>query len=158
MRALVRLNMVAAGLALLLPALVFGDVYPIAPPGATVTVQGTAPPGASIYVFVAGVLQPNMPIQADPVTGNWLYQYFATQTAEVTVSFGTQYPPTGCEVSPEQAEINRRALEEARLRGLARTGASHVGTNVLVAILMVTVGLVLVVAMRRRDTLGQRKS
>jgi hypothetical protein len=118
----------------------------VRPPGATVTVQGFAPPGASVYVFVAGVLRPDTPIAADPVTGAWIYQFFASVTAEVTVSYGTQYPPTACGVSPEQEEINRRAAAS-----LPRTGSGHVETTVLLALALIGVGAVLVVAMRRHE-------
>jgi LPXTG-motif cell wall-anchored protein len=118
----------------------------VRPPGATVTVQGFAPPGATVYVFVAGVLQPGMPIGADPVTGSWTYQFFASQTAEVTVSYGTQYPPTACGVSPEQEEINRQAA-----RSLPRTGSDHVESTVLLALALIGVGAVLVVAVRRHE-------
>ena len=128
----------------------------IRPPGATVTVQGFAPPGASVYVFVAGVLEPGMPIAADPVSGAWIYQFFATQTAEVTVSYGTQYPPTACGVSPEQEEINRRAAEQART--LPRTGSDHVQSTVLLALALVAVGTVLVVAVRRHEGVRGRRN
>jgi hypothetical protein len=125
----------------------------VRPPGATVTVQGFAPPGAAVYVFVAGILRPNMPIAADPVTGSWFYQFFATQTAEVTVSYGTQYPPSACGVSPDQAEINRRAQAS-----LPRTGSSHVRSTVLFALVLVTIGAVLVVAVRRHDSVRGRRA
>ena len=129
----------------------------VRPPGATVTVQGIAPPGASVYVFVAGVLRPGMPIAADAISGAWIYQFFATQTAEVTVSYGTQYPPTPCSVSPEQEEINRRALEQAR--SLPRTGSDHVQSTVLLALALIGVGTVLVIAVRRHEGVrGRRES
>ena len=124
----------------------------VRPPGATVTVQGFAPPGASVYVFVAGVLQPGMPIAADPVSGAWIFQFFATQTAEVTVSYGTQYPPTGCSVSPEQEAINRAAQAS-----LPRTGSDHVQSTVLLALALVAVGTVLVVAVRRHEGVRGRR-
>src|SRR5262245_15981214 len=118
----------------------------VRPPGATVTVQGFAPPGATVFVFVAGVLRPDTPILADPVTGAWFYQFFATVTAEVTVSYGTQYPPTACGVSPEQAEINRQAAAS-----LPRTGSSHVESTVLLALALIGIGAALVVAVRRHE-------
>ena len=124
----------------------------VRPPGATVTVQGFAPPGASVYVFVAGVLQPGMPIAADPVSGAWIHQFFATVTAEVTVSYGTQYPPTACGVSPEQDEINRRAAAS-----LPRTGSGHVAPTVLLALALVGIGSVLVVAVRRHEGVRGRR-
>jgi len=124
----------------------------VRPPGATVTVQGVAPPGATVFVFVAGVLQPNMPILADPLSGAWFYQFFATRTAEVTVSYGTQYPPTACAVSPAQAEINRLAQAS-----LPRTGSGHVEATVLLALALVAVGSVLVVAVRRHDGVRGRR-
>jgi LPXTG-motif cell wall-anchored protein len=123
----------------------------LTPPGGTVTVQGVAPPGVTVNVFADG----NLIIQttADPVTGAFFVQFFLAHNAFVQVTVNA-YPPTECNPSAEQAEIIARAEAAARAAALPHTGGSNLETKVLVGLVMLVVGAALMVAVRRRDTLG----
>jgi LPXTG-motif cell wall-anchored protein len=67
----------------------------------------------------------------------------ATTTSGITVSFGTTYPPTAC------------AGVGVITHQVALTGSSNTPSYVLIGLAAVVLGLVLVVAARRRHDAAQ---
>jgi LPXTG-motif cell wall-anchored protein len=122
----------------------------LGPNGGTVTVQGVAPGDSNVRVFAAGRLVGA--VRSDRVTGRFAVSFFLGQTAEITASID-DYPATGCGI--EGQDIVRGP--GATGRGLPRTGASGVGDTVMLGLVMVALGGVLVVAVRRRDGLRGRR-
>jgi LPXTG-motif cell wall-anchored protein len=122
--------------------------------GGNVTVAGTAPADSEVRIFANGVFVTST--HTDAVTGAYSVTFHLNQTSEIGVSID-DYPATGCGVSPEQANRNANAA-----RGnLPRTGGSHIESNLLLGLALVLVGAVLVVAVRRYDSVqgrGQHKS
>ena len=137
--------------------------YTVDPPiltggGGTVTVSGVAPPNAEVFAYLDGVVQQPAPITtADPVTGAWSFQIFLADTAFLQVAVDS-YPPTECSVDQAaQQELLNRAIARARAAGkLSYTGAGHVRTEVMLGLVMVALGAVLVVSVRRRETFRGR--
>jgi LPXTG-motif cell wall-anchored protein len=122
-------------------------VNPVAvqPPGGTINVSGTAPADGNVRVFANGTLMAEA--RSNAVTGAFSASFFVARTSEITVAID-DYPATGCGLNPAQANALRNVN-----RSLARTGGSGIGTNLLIGAAMVAVGAVIVVAVRRRNTL-----
>jgi LPXTG-motif cell wall-anchored protein len=119
------------------------------PGGGNVTVQGTAPGSSVIRVYAGGVFI--TAVGTDPVDGSFSVTFHLDQTAEVAITID-DYPATGCGLSPEQANIN------ANRGSLPRTGGAHIESTVLLGLALVLVGAVLVVGLRRHDTVRGRRT
>jgi hypothetical protein len=117
------------------------------PTGGSVTVSGTAPAGSTITIFKNGVAD-GTTTAAD--NGSWSIVVSVNSTTDITVSFGTNYPPAACLSGGAQAV--RVNVEAAAVRQLAFTGSSNTGLYVFGALAAITVGAVLVVAARRRHS------
>jgi LPXTG-motif cell wall-anchored protein len=117
------------------------------PGGGNVTVQGSAPGSSVIRVYAGGVLV--AVVDTDPIDGSFSVTFHLNQTAEVAITID-DYPATGCGLSPEQANIN------ANRGSLPRTGGAHIQSTVLLGLALVLVGAVLVVGLRRHDSVRGR--
>ena len=116
--------------------------------GGFVTVSGLAPGDAEVRIFANGIFQES--VHSNPVDGFWSATFFLQATSEITVAID-DYPATGCGVDAENQQAGQG-------RGsLPRTGASNIESTVLVALLLVLVGVVLVVAMRRHEAVRGRR-
>lgn len=137
--------------------------YTVSPPlltgSGTVTVAGTAPPNAAVFAYIDGVVQQPAPITtANPVTGAFSFQLFIDSSSFVQVAVDS-YPATECSVDAAQQALLNAAANRARAqaRALAYTGASNVRTFVLVGFSALALGAVLVVAVRRNETVRGRQ-
>jgi LPXTG-motif cell wall-anchored protein len=133
--------------------------------GGTVTVSGVAPGGSTVRVFTDGVLAATT--QAAPVTGAFSAQVFITASVEISVALDG-YPTTPCiGVGGESVDQDGNGngngsngiivggVSTVR-RNLAYTGSSDTKPFVLLGLGAVCVGLVLVVAARRRTRIHGR--
>jgi LPXTG-motif cell wall-anchored protein len=136
--------------------------YTVDPPvitggGGTVTVAGTAPQGSPVFAFIDGVLQQPAPITtADAVTGAFSFPLTIGATSRIAVTVDS-YPATECAVDEEaQQALLDAAVARARAARLSYTGASNTGTLVMLGFVMVALGAILVVLVRRRETVRGR--
>jgi LPXTG-motif cell wall-anchored protein len=128
------------------------------PGGGTVTLTGVAPGSTVVRVFLDGQLVATT--TSAPVTGEWSVQIVITASAEITVALDG-YPETPCigvggenvERNPQQSSI---IVGGATATRLARTGSSDTRPFVLIGLTAVCVGLVLLVAARRRTRVHGR--
>lgn len=124
--------------------------------GGLVTVSGVAPGNTTVRVFLDGVLAATT--QSAPVTGTFSTQVFITASVEISVALDG-YPSTPCiGVGGESVEQDGNGGNgiivggvTATRRSLAYTGSSDTRPFVLLGVGAVCVGLVLVVAARRRS-------
>jgi hypothetical protein len=120
--------------------------------GGVVTVSGVAPGSSVVRIFVDGVLVATT--TSAPVTGTFSVQITITESSEVTAALDG-YPTTPCAgVGGESVE--RPQVATATATRLAFTGSSSTGPIVLVALCAVSLGVVLVVAARRRSRVQGR--
>jgi LPXTG-motif cell wall-anchored protein len=112
--------------------------------GGSVTVSGTAPEGSTITVFKNGVKDGTTTAADD---GSWSIVVSVTATTDITVSFGTNYPPAACAPGPIRVTV---AAAVTPAQQLAFTGSSNTLTYVLAALAAITLGTILVVGVRRR--------
>jgi len=141
--------------------------------GGDVTISGTAPDGITLNIFVNGV--PSGTVIVDG-TGHFSFMLHITVTTTVLVS-NTDVYPIGCDpevtvrlpdivtgggstpAGPEGGQV-RRGFEfdrEARASGrLAFTGANNTLSMVYIGFAAAAIGMVLVVAVRRRRSLSGR--
>jgi len=123
----------------------------LGPAGGTVSVSGTAPANTDVHVTVQNATEGTQTktVTSDSTTGNWgPVDFNITSTASVTVTLAPFYPATTC-VGP--AEVAVEAANAAQTQALPRTGSNDTKPFVLVGAAAVLVGLVLVVASRRRN-------
>jgi hypothetical protein len=120
--------------------------------GGTVTVKGSAPGSSIIRVYADG--QFITAVGTNPIDGSFQVSFFLNQTSEVAVTID-DYPATGCNVDT----ANQGANQGRGAGSLPRTGSDHVRSTVLLAFVLLAVGTVLVVAVRRHDSVsGRRRS
>ena len=131
------------------PCLYTVNPVTLPPGGGNVTVQGSAPGSSVIRVYAGGVLV--AVVETDPIDGSFSVTFHLNQTAEVAITID-DYPATGCGLSPEQANIN------ANRGSLPRTGGAHIESTVLLGLALVLVGAVLVVGLRRGDSVRGRRT
>lgn len=122
--------------------------------GGFVTVSGVAPGNTTVRVFTNGVLAATT--QSAPITGAFSTQVFITASVEISVALDG-YPSTPCiGVGGENVEQDGNGniivggVTTTR-RNLAYTGSSDTKPVVLLGVGALCVGLVLVVAARRRS-------
>jgi len=128
--------------------------------GGLVTVSGVAPGNTTVRVFLDGVLA--APTQSAPVTGAFSAQVLITASVEITVALDG-YPSTPCiGVGGENVEQDDNGggiivggVTTTR-RNLAYTANSDSRPFVLLGVGALCVGLVLVVAARRRTQVHGR--
>jgi len=136
--------------------------------GGTVTVSGFAPGSTTVRIFTDGVLAATT--QSAPVTGAFSAQIFITASVEISVALD-DYPTTPCiGVGGESVDrggngtngtnsgtngIVVGGVSTAR-SNLAYTGSSDTKPVVLLGLGALCVGLVLVVAARRRTRVHGR--
>jgi len=129
------------------------------PGGGNVTVQGTAPGSSVVRIFVNGAL--NQTVPSAPVTGAFTAVVFITGSVEISVALD-DYPSTPCigvggnEVNGGGGNGGGANATGVNATGLARTGSSGTKPIVLVGLAALSLGLVLVVAGRRRITVHGR--
>ena len=131
--------------------------------GGTVTVSGVAPGSSTVRVFTDGVLAATT--QSAPVTGAFSAQVFITASVEISVALDG-YPTTPCiGVGGESVDQDGNGSGSSGIvvggvsavrRNLAYTGSSDTKPIVLLGLGAVCVGLVLVVAARRRTRVHGR--
>jgi LPXTG-motif cell wall-anchored protein len=142
---------------------VFSCTYTVGPTqlppgGGNVTVQGTAPGSSVVRIFVNGVL--NQTVPSAPVTGAFSATIFITGSVELSVALD-DYPSTPC-IGVGGNEVNGGTTgggangTGVNAAGLAHTGSSGTKPIVLVGLAALSLGLVLVVAGRRRITVHGR--
>lgn len=141
------------------------DPTTLPPTGGVVTVSGVAPGSSTVRIFTDGVLAATT--QSAPVTGTFSAQVFITASVEISVALDG-YPTTPCiGVGGESVERGGTgtgtgtggivvAGASAVRRNLAYTGSSDTKPFVLLGVGAVCVGLVLVVAARRRTRVHGR--
>ena len=128
------------------------------PGGGNVTVQGTAPGSTVVRIFLNGTL--NQTVPSAPVTGAFSATIFITGSVEISVALD-DYPSTPCigvggnEVTGGGGTVVAGGGTGVNA-GLARTGSSGTKPIVLVGLAALSLGLVLVVAARRRITVHGR--
>jgi len=124
--------------------------------GGLVTVSGVAPGNTTVSIFLDGALAATTP--AAPVTGNFSTQVFITASVEVSAALDG-YPSTPC-IGVAGESVERSVGRDGEIivggvsttrRKLAFTGSSDSRPFVLLGVGAVCVGLVLVVAARRRS-------
>lgn len=128
------------------------------PGGGLVTVSGVAPGSTVVRVFVDGELAATT--TSARITGEWSVEVLITATSEITVALDG-YPQTPCigvggenvERGPDSGTIVVGGSTATRL---AFTGSSDTRPYVLLGVGAVCVGLVLVVAARRRTRVHGR--
>jgi hypothetical protein len=120
------------------------DTTALPAPGGPVEVRGTAPPNSTVRIFVDSVLRTT--VTSAPGTGAFVATIVITATSEVTVGVDG-YPTTPC-IGVGGVNLARPTVSAT---GLALTGASGTRQAVLVGVAVLSVGLVLVVATRRRS-------
>ena len=126
------------------------------PGGGFVTVSGGAPGGTTVRVFINGALAATT--QSAPVTGAFAVPVFITASVEISVALDG-YPSTPCiGVGGENVEQDGNGGSgiivggvSTTRRNLAYTGSSDTRPFVLLGVGALCVGLVLVVAARRRS-------
>lgn len=123
--------------------------------GGFVTVSGVAPGNTTVRVFTNGVLAATT--QSAPITGAFSTQVFITASVEISVALDG-YPSTPCiGVGGENVEQDGNGGNiivggvSTTRRNLAYTGSSDTRPFVLLGVGALCVGLVLVVAARRRS-------
>jgi len=123
--------------------------------GGLVTVSGVAPGNTTVRVFLDGTLAATT--HSAPVTGAFSAQLLITASVEITVALDG-YPTTPCigvgGESVEQDDDGNGIIVggvTATRRNLAYTGTSDTKPFVLLGVGALCVGLVLVVAARRRS-------
>jgi hypothetical protein len=116
------------------------------PGGGTVTVSGVAPGSSIVRVFLDGELAATAP--AAPVTGEFSVDVFITASVEISVALD-DYPSTPC-IGVGGANTNIDVTGSAGRRRLPFTGSSDTVPVALLGASAVCLGLVLVVASRRR--------
>ncbi|MFA5884663.1 MAG: LPXTG cell wall anchor domain-containing protein [Acidimicrobiia bacterium] len=121
------------------------------PGGGPVTVSGTAPGSTTVRIFVDGALVATVP--SAPVTGAFSATVVITGAVEVAVALD-DYPSTPC-IGVGGAEVvagggGANATGVNATGRLARTGSSGTKPVVLAGVAALSLGLVLVVAARRR--------
>jgi LPXTG-motif cell wall-anchored protein len=110
--------------------------------GGTVTVTGTAPAGSSITVFESGTQVATTTANS---SGAWSVTVTVTATTDISASFGSApYPLNAC------TTVSGHVVVAGAVIALAFTGSSHTTTYVLIGVAAFVVGLVLLVAARRR--------
>lgn len=144
---------------------VFSCSYSVGPTalpdaGGFVTVTGVAPGSTIVRVFVDGVLVATT--TSAPVTGTFSVTIFITATVEVAVALDG-YPSAPC-IGVGGAEVEQDGNGTIRVAGnavartrLPTTGANETKPIVLVGLGAIALGLVLVVAARRRTSVAGRE-
>jgi len=143
---------------------VFSCTYTVGPTrlppgGGNVTVQGTAPGSTVVRIFLNGTL--NQTVRSAPVTGAFSATIFITGSVEISVALD-DYPSTPCigvggnEVTGGGGTVVAGGGTGVNAAGLARTGSSGTKPIVLIGLAALSLGLVLVVAARRRITVHGR--
>ena len=147
------------------------------PGGGNVTFSGTGPGSTVLTILVNGLPPPNPPgpltVTTDPVTGHFSFVLFITTTSTVSVS-SALYPidcdpevtvtvPGGGGGStpggPEGGQVRRGFEFDHELPAggrLAFTGANNTLSMVYIGFAAAAIGMVLVVAVRRRRSLSGR--
>ena len=118
--------------------------------GGSVTVSGTAPAGSTITVFKNGVADGTT---TTATNGSWSIVVSVKATTDITVSFGTNYPPAACAPGPVRVTVGAAAAQQ-----LAFTGSSNTWTYVLAALAAIALGTILVVGVRRRREAAHHSS
>jgi len=122
--------------------------------GGIVTVSGVAPGTTIVRVFLDGVFAAST--QSAPVTGAWSVDVFITASVEITVALD-DYPATPCiGVGGENTDTGVLVGGSGGRRRLPFTGTSETKPFVLAGLGAVCLGLVLVVASRRRTRVQGR--
>jgi LPXTG-motif cell wall-anchored protein len=128
------------------------------PGGGTVTLSGVAPGSTVVRVFLDGQLAATT--TSAPVTGEWSVQVRITSSVEISVALD-DYPETPC-IGVGDENVGRNPQPGTIIVGgrtatrLALTGSSDTRPFVLIGLGAVCVGLVLVVAARRRSRVHGR--
>jgi len=126
------------------------------PGGGVVTITGVAPRSTTVRVFLDGVLAATT--VSSPVTGAWSVSLLVTTSVEISVALDG-YPSTPCiGVGGEQVERggggNSGSIvvggASAQRSNLAFTGSSDTEPLALIGFGVLSLGIVLVVAARRR--------
>lgn len=138
------------------------------PEGGLVTVSGVAPGSTTVRIFLDGVLAATT--QSAPVTGEFSAEVFITASVEISVALDG-YPSTPCiGVGGETVERDGTGSNtggrsntgivvggaSAVRRNLAYTGSSDTRPLVLLGVGALCLGLVIVVAARRRTSVHGR--
>ena len=120
----------------------------LGPTGGSVSVSGTAPADTDVHVTVQNSTEGTQTATSHSnASGNWgPVSFNITSTATVTVTLAPFYPATIC-VGPASVAVEAAAASTA----LPRTGTNDTKPFVLIGAAAVLVGLVLVVASRRRQ-------
>lgn len=136
------------------------------PAGGVVTVSGVAPGSTTVRVFLDGVLAATT--QSAPVTGVFSVEVFITASVEISVALDG-YPSTPCigvggETVERDGNGNRTNNTGIVVGGvtasrsnLAFTGSSDTRPMVLIGVGALCLGLVIVVAARRRTSVHGRE-
>ena len=113
--------------------------------GGSISVAGTAPADTDVHITVQNSTDGTQTKTAhSSVSGNWGPVTFnVTSSATITVTLAPFYPATTC--------VGPSVSVEAAAAALPRTGSNDTKPFVLIGAAAVLVGLVLVVAARRRD-------
>lgn len=127
--------------------------------GGVVTISGVAPGSTTVRIFINGVLAATT--QAAPITGAFSADVFITASVEISVALD-DYPTTPCiGVGGESVDRDGNGTivvgGASASRNLAFTGSSDTRPFVLLGLGAVCVGLVLVVAARRRVSVHGRE-
>jgi LPXTG-motif cell wall-anchored protein len=126
--------------------------------GGFVTISGVAPGSTIVRVFIDGELVATT--TSAPVTGAFAVTVFITASVEVTVALDG-YPSTPCigvggsEVTQDGNTTTVAGSSATRTR-LPTTGANETKPIVMVGLGAIALGLVLVVAARRRVSVNGR--